>query len=586
MMEKLLGPEQDKLGIVINAVLVLYLTLIAWRIFSNFQKLWRQSSFLLDTLCHLVLLLFLYLTFNLMTDDLMNLKINLSTALCVLCSCLISLIFGITIGRSWGYAEAKNEKHDIPISNAIEKKRIIKSKNNIPASSSSSSLTSSLSTELMDSYMSTQSSSTVSGSQTSSHNVTAMDTQEIYEAAEVAKLNLLSILEIHPTPRSENFKTPSGNWKLARSGLHSHVWISTQKTTKTVIKGSCITSLSPAAVAKYFFQNNLSTGLEGIMKEKEMITSFRRNRVVLARMLCNLGKLTSAKREFYLVTYWAEMENGTIVICSRSLPEAYLPPHSTSASASSSSSSSKHKSYTRGFISSCGFVIIPNRLLSDSSASAEMRNKRAGCQVLYCVDIDFCSSSMGMKRQHSAKSEAIVNSTVELLDQLSGMAPEHRNNSNSNSIDSLTLSPGTLLDHAMGGLETPSEKHFQGVIQGISHQHRLELMNISKDSINRLLSLHMTAAAVAVSAGNAVSVSVPKSLSSASSRGDRVFEEKKWTSFYDQDEIVISEYCGNDSPMGTLMASCHVNVRPSSSPLLLCTQLSFPLFLSHSAHDL
>ena len=221
------------------------------------------------------------------------------------------------------------------------------------------------------------------------------------------------------------------------------------------------------------------------MKEKEILASFRRNRVVLTRMLCNLGKLTSAKREFYFVTYWAEMENGTIVICSRSLPEAYVPQRGSGGS--SNSSSGKHKSYTRGFISSCGFVIIPNRLvaLNDSLITSPEMKKR-GCQILYCVEIDFCSSSMGMKRQHSAKSEAIVNSTLELLDQLSSMAPEDHNAN----IKSLTLSPGTL----MGSLDTPSEKHFHGVIQGISHHHRLELMNISKNSIQRSLNLHTPAA--------------------------------------------------------------------------------------------
>jgi hypothetical protein len=562
-MEKLMSPEHDDLfGMMVNAVLILYFTLILWRISSNSQKLWTQNSFLLDTFCHLILLLFLYLTFYLMKDELMNLRINLSTALCVLCSCLISLIFGITIGRSWGYAEAKNEKHENQnVSNSNEKKRVIKSKNHIPVSSSSSSLP----TELMDNFNSHPFSSAAAAAHmphVSSQIVTPMDTQEIYEAAEVAKLNLLSTLEIHPKPRSDNLQTPSGNWKLVRSGAQSHVWISTQKTTKTLIKGSCLSSLSPAAVAKYFYQNNLSTGLEGIMKEKEILTSFRRNRVVLTRMLCNLGKLTSAKREFYFVTYWAEMENGTIVICSRSLPDAYIPQQSNGGGGGSStnSSSSKHKSYTRGFISSCGFVIVPNRLLvasNDSlvtppSSSSEM--KKRGCQVLYCVDIDFCSSSMGMKRQHSAKSEAIVNSTLELLDQLSGMAPEDRNAN----IDSLALSPGTLLDHAMGGMDTPSEKHFHGVIQGISHQHRLELMNISKDSIQRLLNLHMS------SANSSSRLSLPKSLPSG-----RELLERNWTNFYDQDGIVISEYCGNDSPMGTLMASCHVNVSKPLPPSLL-----------------
>jgi hypothetical protein len=532
-------------GVLADAVLVFYLSLIIWRVYSQGERLWKQSSSLLDTICHVILVLFLYLTFHLLKEEHLNLRISLSTALSALCACLVSLVFGISLGRSWGYAEAKGERELQSVNGSEqERKRVLKQKQ-IPISGESNAFVAHQHQQLPPSLSSTP----------APPPETTIDTQEIYEAAEVAKLNLLSILEINQPNRSE---TLPRNWKLVRSGNSSHVWMAAHKASNTLIKGSCVTSLSSAAIAKYFYENNLPTGLESIMREKETLFTFRRNRVVVTRLLCNLGTLTSAKREFYLVTYWAEMENGTIVICSRSLPESYTPQISTTAN-----QHSKHKSYTRGFISSCGFVIVPNHVRGE---------EKRGCQVLYSVDIDFFSTSMGMKRQHSAKAEAIINATLERLDHLSSIPPEE---ANANTIDSLTLSPGTLLDHAMGSMNTTSQKHYQSVIQGVSYQHHLELKSISKDAINRLLSLHMSATAK-------FTTSNPHKLPSGRDAGDDQASERKWTTFFDQDGIAISEYCGHDSPVGTLMASCHVNVSPASfkaiyslivshHPLLSCT---------------
>jgi hypothetical protein len=518
--------------VLVDVVLVFYLSLIIWRIYSHGDRLWKHSSSLLDTISHVILMIFLYLTFHLLKEEHLNLRISLSTALSALCACLLSLVFGLSLGRSWGYAEAQGElRHSSHLDGSEqERKRFLKPKHN-PVFVDSDALTAhQLASPLLSPLPET-----------------TMDTQEIYEAAEVAKLNLLSILEINsPTPHTE---TLPRNWKLVRSGNNSHVWLSTHKASNTLIKGSCMTALSSAETAKYFYQNNLATGLEAIMKEKEMLFTFRRNRVVVTRMLCNLGTLTSAKREFYLVTYWSEMENGTIMICSRSLPESYTPLLSSSTA---TGQHSKHKSYSRGFISSCGFVIVPNHLQGE---------QKRGCQVFYSVDVDFFSTSMGMKRQHSAKSDAIISATLERLEHLSCLVPEETNTN----IDSLTLSPGTLLDHAMGGMNNTSQKHYQSVIQGISYQHRLELKNISKDAINRLLNLHISAAANP-SAHN------PRKFSGREG-GDQA-TEKKWTTFFDQDGIAISEYCGQDSPVGTLMASCHVNVCMNTPPV------THPLYLS------
>jgi hypothetical protein len=254
------------------------------------------------------------------------------------------------------------------------------------------------------------------------------------------------------------------------------------------------------------------------------------------------------------VTYWAEMENGSIVVCSRSLPDTYQPnPQIASHSKNSG------KSPTRGFVYSCGFIIMPTHLaLSSTAMLSSPESRKKGCQVLYCVEMDFCASSIGMRRQNSTKSDAIINYVLEQMDSINSITPDPNIDS------SLILSPGTLLDHAMGCLETTTVKHVQGVIQGISQQHRSELKNISKDSINRLLMLHMSS----------VALNHPSGVRTIGSQAESEISERKWTTFYDQDGIVISEYCGSESPVGTLMASCHVNV---SSPLFFFSfNLGFP----------
>ena len=126
----------------------------------------------------------------------MTLRINLSTALCVLCSCLISLIFGITIGRSWGYAEAKNEKEQNQNQTQNEKKRIVKSKNQIPLLFISPPM------ELMDMpHMSS------SGPYSSTHDVSSQPLMS--PMAHKKSMKLLKLLNLTYSPHWRSIQQPA-----------------------------------------------------------------------------------------------------------------------------------------------------------------------------------------------------------------------------------------------------------------------------------------------------------------------------------------------------------------------------------------
>eukprot|EP00602_Paraphysomonas_sp_CaronLab_P002341 CAMPEP_0185032022 /NCGR_PEP_ID=MMETSP1103-20130426/19837_1 /TAXON_ID=36769 /ORGANISM="Paraphysomonas bandaiensis, Strain Caron Lab Isolate" /LENGTH=928 /DNA_ID=CAMNT_0027567755 /DNA_START=314 /DNA_END=3100 /DNA_ORIENTATION=- len=458
--------------------------------------------------------------------------ISLSTALSALCGCLISLIFGISLGRSWGLAEAKVQQPPLKLDPQSERKRVIKSK--IPHSQS----------EPYVGNLQSASASTLHSPAPLGADVSEDDTQVVFETAESAKTALLSILDVNSNASKSKGDVTMRNWKLARTGYSSHMWVSKHKTANILIKGTCFSTMSVVSVAKYLYQNSIWTGLEGIVSQKVELQSMRRNRVVVSRLCCNTGTITSSKREFLVVTYWAEMENGSVIVCTRSLPDSYTPPTSCVGRAQgNASTTNRKKSLVRGFIHSCGFVVLPNQVAVASSGISEAPPKR-GCQVLFSANLDMGGSGMSLRRVHASKADAIISYVLDLMDQIHHSLP----GIDTTNLDSIPPSPGTVLDIAMGGeSQAPIG---ESVVMGLTIDQRNDLRKISKDCINRLHLMHASAC------------SVNLSQRTISSDASDLGADKKWTTFYDQDGIAISEYCGTDSPVGTLMASCHIAAPP------------------------
>lgn len=164
---------------------------------------------------------------------------------------------------------------------------------------------------------------------------------------------------------------------------------------------------------------------------------------------------------------------------------------------------------------------------------------------MYSAEVDLGGSGMA-RRANGTKMDAIINYVLQLMDQVHTSLP----GVDTASLDAVPPAPGTILDLAMGSISPPSESPLMG--KGVGPEQRAELRSISKDCINRLQILHTSAASTVTG--------VPMSGAVASTGRKEDSRERKWTTFHDQDGISISEYCGSDSPFGTLMASCHVDV--------------------------
>ena len=528
-----------------NILLGLFFIIALWgfRVNQKQDILSNSTVLLLDASGNFGLILILYASLRIIQNDHLAAKITLPTALSALAGCLISLIFGLSIGRSWGYSLGRDSmpnKQDRTKS-VGERKRVIKSKPLIGNDTDSLR-----SMGLVDLPLTPQRSR-------SRENDTTDDTAAvavIFEAAEAAKASILAVLDIRSNTSKQRIDDASlRNWKLSRAGINSHMWVAKNRSPNIVIRGTCFSPMSVASVVKYLFENGISTGLEEIIGEKETLRTLRRNRVVVSRLACNMGTFTSSKREFVVVTYWAEMENGSVIICTRSLPESF--GSELDSTPTGSVTSQRRKGYTRGVIHSCGFVILPTEVsnpLNDKAATLDADQLTGsvggratrGCQVLFSADIDLGGSGLAFRRASHHKADAIITYILSLMDNIHDTLPgaEYK------ALNAIPPAPGTVLDAVMTGAGPKSGK---SSIVGLSHEQVHELKTIAKDCINRLAVLH--ASAISAEFGHHNSKSGIAQL------------ERKWTTFHDQNGITVSEYCGSDSPLGTIMASCHVNVR-------------------------
>jgi hypothetical protein len=221
-------------------------------------------------------ILFLSATLHFFRKEHMEFKISLSSAIAALCACLVSLVFGITLGRAWSYVEAKSQTADkdrdtLSVDIIPERKRVIKSK--IVHSVSESGVSAFTAPSLDIPMTPPRARSKDKDDET--------DTPIIFEAAEAAKSSLLAVLDVSTNASKNSVDVTLRNWKLARTGFSSHMWIAKNKTPNILIKGTCFASLP---VVKYLFQSGISTGPEGTVGERETLRTLRRNRVVVSRL--------------------------------------------------------------------------------------------------------------------------------------------------------------------------------------------------------------------------------------------------------------------------------------------------------------
>lgn len=103
-------------------ILIYFLALLVHCLRTTFSGMFDG----LEICCHIALLLFLSIALHSMEDDRLNQQISASTALLALSACLVSFIFGISLGRSWTLANITIKKRSRREKIAsIESKKIV-----------------------------------------------------------------------------------------------------------------------------------------------------------------------------------------------------------------------------------------------------------------------------------------------------------------------------------------------------------------------------------------------------------------------------------------------------------------------------
>jgi hypothetical protein len=273
---------------------------------------------------------------------------------------ITTFTFGISVGRSWGLAEAMLKSNDAMTTPSSNKgKRTIRPKistfnanHKQPAGGTSSSHYSSDDSSLMSQSSSSRKKGGNMASTLQVKSASLLNKEEddkkkqiendivesIVDTVESAKETLLSNLELNLLPSAAPSASDGGGgsseWKLVRTGYSSHIWLSKQrvrhnssseKPNRIMIKASCFSVLSVTDVALYLHENDITTGLECIFKHRTPLQTLKNKRVQVHRVAVS-STLAVAKRDFVAATYWLEIpETRSVVICTQSMPQAYSP---------------------------------------------------------------------------------------------------------------------------------------------------------------------------------------------------------------------------------------------------------------------
>jgi len=623
-------------------------------------KLSICDAHLIDAVCQISTISLTFATFRILRKENFNIQIPITSVLLTVLAIITTFTFGISVGRSWGMAEAMLQSNESGLTpstsnnstgNSTKSKRTIRPKVPLPQVNEDSDDSSLMSQQSAASKKKAAAREQKNAAIVAKKNKSAfMQSKEeddkkkheenaviesIYTTVESAKVNLLSNLELNLLPSGEPSSggNDSGEWKLVRTGYSSHIWLSKQRKSSAsndrvnsiMIKASCFSVMSVTDVALYLHENDITTGLECIVKHSTSLQVLKNNRVRVNRV--SIGStLAVAKRDFVAATYWLEIpETRSVVICTQSMPQSYSP---------------KVKGVTRGTIHNCGFVIIPvakargNRGTPsmkkssvsngrDDDANTDIRclisgqvpgedagarhGADSGCQILYFADIELGGTSgMATRRSTAAKGDAIINSLHALMDQLHRKVPGFHdasfnyNNLSWNQVEnegspSIPAHVPTVLDCVFH-----DEQHSGP--GGLSQEQTIELRALSVKTSDRLKNLYCNAVGlpeademelqrpmsppmmrktsvsmrddefindvdIVDGPSNDLSPRRPSSMRAAS-RSDSGFHNH-WTTFHEQDGISVSEFSHSDYPMDTLMASCHVEAAPHEVRRLL-----------------
>jgi hypothetical protein len=189
-------------------------------------------------------------------------------------------------------------------------------------------------------------------------------------------------------------------WLLQPSGATSFLW-SCRSEDRGIMLCTSVTVRSAApAVLRWLMDRNIVSGLEAIAYENVLIRGFCGGSVGVRRICCDTGSLTSAKRDFVVMTSVTARDDGDIVVASRSVhvPDRLLtaPPRRSK------------QGHIRGVVHASGFVLRPRRPRAGDGPGE--------CEVLFGAHVDLLSPAAG--HTHRSTLEELTASALTILERL------------------------------------------------------------------------------------------------------------------------------------------------------------------------
>lgn len=424
----------------------------------------------------------------------------------------------------------------------------------------------------------------------------------------IAKSILISVIGLPGADETYSNKP----WSLVRSGASSHLWVSRAKADGILLRGTSFAPTQAKYILKWLNEQDLVTGIEGISHKGEVIKTYHGGSIVVRRITCRSGSLTSSKRDFILVTSNTMMADGTFIVASRSVD---IPSEITQQQRRA------RNGYIRGVVYGSGYVLRPVQS-SDG----------IGCEIFFAAHLDMLGSPTG--RMNMSKTDILAGSVLTIFDRIQencsmgvfneaaagdnaggavggggglgsgfigGLSSVLSSSKSTFSISSFGSfggrdSPSDTMPFSSSPLTVPPKIDCPGQI-GLSSDQMHELLTAAKGALAKIRKLHKSytnssAAGSRIGLHESPKASPDKpgrtgadgsllqdDLSTSpsggvGSGGEDVSHDahlmrrnslinNTWDTFYEQDGIAVSELMDQTAPIGVLSAFCATESPPS-----------------------
>jgi len=384
-------------------------------------------------------------------------------------------------------------------------------------------------------------------------------------------------------------------WRLIRSGVSTLLWKSRNKLDAVLLKGMTSTTHSPVDVKNWLLENDLVTGIEGIVKQSDMVQIYNKSggggdgggeesKMYLRRIQCKSGSILASKREFLVVTTVHYLpENGSYIIASRSVSDDFLHPPRKGKGIGALVTGETRRDVVRGVLHCSGFLLVP----VPRSISGDVH-----CDISFAVHLDMLGSARIDQSRIDPLSSALL-AVCNRLQTAEGqddglLLPRSRGSSLvSGSLPRRgSISDEDIVRQSQSSAE--SEKYSQNCRPfsspssvGSSSSPALpclvlpgtELMS-PKDPLVRELVVASRAAAQRIcqlhtsfqSHLQERTVNPVASLESGHNPSD---DGSRWSVFHEKDAILVGELAQRGQPAGVLAATCTVQAPPATIKKLL-----------------